>query len=91
MTTTQTTPRHFTKLVNRARTIGIERTDPPRPIGEIGRVLGVSRQTIYNLLDGKHTPRPFIRERLARGLAKLLSMPLDEVRRHVESDWRETF
>lgn len=77
----------FVALISKARRHGIRPTDPPRPLGVIATELGVSRQTIYNAMDGTHTPRPHVRQRIAEGLSRIIDRPVDEILAQLDRHW----
>lgn len=77
----------FNDLVDHALTHGIEATHAPRTRSSVASSCGISRAYLYSLLDQRHTPRPHIRERIARGLADLTGMARTKVRRHLDEEW----
>lgn len=77
----------FADLINRARTKGLARTEPPRTREVIAESCGISRAHLYTLLQGATSPRPHVRERIARGLATLADMKVSVVRTTLDAEW----
>lgn len=68
----------FNTLVDRYRSRGDD--TPPVPYGVVASRIGISRQHLYNLLNGDQFPSPHI---IAR-IAKLFGLKVDTVRRSLQ-------
>jgi DNA-binding phage protein len=78
---------NFKELVAKARCEGVSQIDPPRSYGTVAEACGISRQHLYSLLRGKHCPRPWVQERIARGLSDLTGMSLSRVQKLLLAEW----
>lgn len=76
----------FRKLIDKCRSQNREPGEKPITVQEMAELCNISRPFFYSLLIGAHGARPFIRERLLKGLQpfgvtkKQLDVALDATR-----------